>query len=344
MVQQLRIALAHAARQPDLRPPLVGRGVQGAAPAPARRRAARLVLRLDDLDASIAERGDQALEVDARPAGTPQGERCVDEDADALSLDCTDLPHVVVIPAGPGEAQLGRVADLVDAIARHEPRAPAAILVVDDEPPRRFPAGVTVVPNPRNGRGIGTLGGTCAATFAGLAWAHANHPGAWVLRLDTDAAVIGPYAARVEERLGPGDGILGSCHVTCNGERRDVSAIAREVKRHRRPVWAFVHPPRRPGYVRRAEPRTRGILRAASGMGYAPGEHCIAAAVRGWLDAPERYIDQRLGDDMLLGAMCRAAGLQLRDATDIFGIAHRGLPDTPENLVRRGFAVIHSVK
>jgi hypothetical protein len=268
------------------------------------------------------------------------------------------LPHVVVIPAGPGEAQLGRVADLASAIARHEPHAPAAILVVDDDPARRFPAGVTAIPNPRRGRGIGTLGGTCAATFAGLAWAHANHPGAWVLRLDTDADVIGPYAARVEARLTPGDGILGSCHITCNGERRDVSQIAREVRRHARPVWAFAHPPRRGwvGLVRPAEPRTRAIIRAARAQGYAPGEHCIAAgcaitpalieaiALRGWLERPERYINQRLGDDMLLGAMCRAAGLQLRDATDIFGIAHVGLPDTPENLVARGFAVIHSVK
>jgi hypothetical protein len=266
------------------------------------------------------------------------------------------LPHVVVIPAGSGEAQLGRVADLVGAIARHEPHAPAAILVVDDEPPRRFAPGATAIPNPRRGRGIGTLGGTCAATFAGLAWAHANHPGAWVLRLDTDAAVIGPYAERVEQRLQPGDGILGSCHITCNGDRRDVSAIAREVRRHARPVWAFAHPPRRPGYVRPAEPRTRAIIRAAQRAGYTPGEHCIAAgcaispaliaaaSARGWLDAPERYIEQRLGDDMLHGAMSRAAGLALRDATDIFGISHVGLPDTPDNLVRRGFAVVHSIK
>lgn len=268
------------------------------------------------------------------------------------------MPHVVVIPAGPGEAQLGRVADLVAAIARHEPRAPAAILVVDDEPPRRFVDGTVVIPNPRRGRGIGTLGGTCAATFAGLAWAHANHPGAWVLRLDTDADIIGPYAQRVEERLQPDDGILGSCHVTCNGERRDVSRIGREVWRHSMPVWAFRRPPRWKwaGRVRPADSRTRGIIRAAMRSGYAPGEHCIAAgsaitpalinaaATRGWLKHPARYINQRLGDDMLLGAMCRAAGLQLRDATDIFGIAHRGLPDTRANLKARGFAVIHSVK
>lgn len=269
------------------------------------------------------------------------------------------MPHVVVIPAGPGEEELARVADLVAAIRALERRAPAAILVIDDAPrPRAWPAGVASIPNPRSGRGIGTLGGTSAATLAGLAWAHEHHPGAWVLRLDTDALVIGPYAERVEALLEPGTGILGSCHVTCNGQRRDVSAIGREVRRHARPVWAFAHPPRRrwAGMLRPAEPRTRAIIREARAHGYAPGEHCIAAgcaisapfiaaaAQRGWLTDPRRWIEQRLGDDMLLGAMVRATGLSLTDATDVFGLAHVGLPDTPQRLTERGFAVIHSLK
>jgi hypothetical protein len=268
------------------------------------------------------------------------------------------LPHVVVIPAGPGEEELARVGDLVAAIRALEPQAPAAVLVVDDAPPRTWPAGTVVIANPRGGRGNGTLGGTCAATLAGLAWAHAHHPGAWVLRLDTDALVIAPYVARVEAALRPDTGILGSCHVTCNGQRRDVSRIGREVRRHARPVWTFARPPRRrwAGMVRPAEPRTRAIIHEARAHGYAPGEHCIAAgcaisaafvaaaAQRGWLEDPRRWIEQRLGDDMLLGAMVRATGLQLVDATDIFGLAHVGLPDAPERLAARGFAVIHSLK
>lgn len=268
------------------------------------------------------------------------------------------MPHVVVIPAGPGEDEPARVADLVAAIGACEPAGPAAILVVDDAPPRAWPAGVTAIPNPRRGRGIGTLGGTSAATLAGLAWAHEHHPGAWVLRLDTDALVIGPYAERVAARLTPGVGILGSCHVTCNGQRRDVRAIGREVRRHARPVWLFARPPRRgrAGMVRRADPRLRAIIADARQAGYEPGEHCIAAgcaispafvraaAARGWLADPRRWIEARLGDDMLLGAMTRAAGLGLVDATDVFGIQHVGLPDTPERLEQRGFAVIHSLK
>jgi hypothetical protein len=263
---------------------------------------------------------------------------------------------VVAIPAGPGPEDVARVADLVDALRACEPRAPEAVVVVDDASPRPWPAGVTAIPNPRRGRGIGTLGGTCAATFAALAHAHEHHPGAWVLRIDADALVVGPYADAIEEAWRPGDGVLGSCSRTCNGEPRDVSWWAREVARHERRVWAFAHPPRRPFYVRPAHPRVRGVLLAARAAGYRPGEHCIAAGcaisaplvaalhARGWLERPQDWIHARLGDDIALGAMARACGLGLRDLPSVFGLRHVGLPDTPQRLLDRGFAVVHSVK
>lgn len=274
---------------------------------------------------------------------------------------------VVVIPVAAGALDHARVADLLAALAACEPRV-ADVLIVDDEggrhpAPRTWapptPPGalrVTVIANPRRGRGIPSLGGTTAATLAALAWCHAERPGAWVLRLDADALVIGPFVAAVEAALAPGDGILGSCHRTCNGDRRDVRAIGAEVARHRRAVWRWRHPPRRPWWIRPADPFVRAVLADAARAGYAPGEHCIAAgcaispaligalAARGWLADPARWLHARLGDDMVLGAMTRACGLALRDLPAVFGLTHRGLPDRPERLRARGFAIIHSVK
>ncbi|WP_354699258.1 hypothetical protein DSM112329_04969 [Paraconexibacter sp. AEG42_29] len=281
-------------------------------------------------------------------------------------------PFVVAIPVAAGTVDHARVADLLASIAAHEPRA-TDVLIVDDEggrapAPRSWPHPsspsrppgaaftVSVLPNPRRGRGIPSLGGTTAGTLAALAWAHARRPGAWVLRLDADALVIGPFADAIDAALQPGDGILGSCHRTCNGNVRDVGAIAAEVARHRRPVWAWRHPPRRPWWIRPADPHVRDVLRGAARSGYVPGEHCIAAgcaispalvgalAARGWLDDPTRWLHARLGDDMVLGAMTRACGLALRDLPAVFGITHRGLPDSPPALRERGFAIIHSVK
>lgn len=263
---------------------------------------------------------------------------------------------VVAIPVGPAEADVGRTHDLLAALRAHEPRA-QRVVVVDDAPGGRpWPAGVAVVPNPRAGRGIGTLGGTCTATLAGLAWAHANAPGAWVLRLDTDALVIGPFVEAIEAAWQDGDGVLGSCHRTCNGERRDLSSWDSWVRRHAHPVWLWRHPPRRLRYVQPAIPVVRRAVREALAQGYTPGEHCIAAgcaisapmldamAQRGWLDAPRRWLNTLLGDDIMLGIMARALGLELRDLHNVFGLKHIGLADTPERLVERGFAVVHSVK
>ena len=266
-------------------------------------------------------------------------------------------PAAALVPAGPGRAEHDRVLDLLDALEAHEPGLREIVIVDDDRRPRSaWPVNVDVIANPRKGRGIGTLGGTVAGTLAGLARVHRVAPGAWVLRLDADALVIGPVVARVEAAWRPGDGILGSCSRTCNGEPRDVRRWSGEVRRHARPVWAWRRPPRRPWYVRPADPSVRAVLLEARAAGYAAGEHCLAAgcavsaalvsalSARGWLARPERWLGARLGDDIVLGAMSRACGLALRDCHAIFGVKHVGLADAPPRLLERGFAVVHSTK
>lgn len=263
---------------------------------------------------------------------------------------------VVAIPVGPTATDAERARDLIVSLRAHEPRTRRIVLVDDAPEPREWPAAVDAIPNPRGGRGIGTLGGTCTATLAALAWAHANVPGAWVLRLDTDALVIGPFADAVDAAWRTGDGVLGSCRLTPNGEPRDISTWARTVRRHRGRIWRWVRPPRRLRHVQRAVPVVRQVLREAIVRQYDPGEHCIAAgcaisaalveraAEAGWLEDPRAWLNTRLGDDIMLGMMARALWLDLRDLHAVFGVKHVGLADTPEGLADRGFAVIHSVK
>lgn len=263
---------------------------------------------------------------------------------------------VVAIPVGPSEQEAERARDLIVSLRAHEPRARRIVLVDDSLEPREWPVGVAVIPNPRAGRGIGTLGGTCTATLAALAWAHENAPGAWVLRLDSDALVIGPFANAVDGAWRQGDGVLGSCRQTPNGEPRDLGPWARTVRKHRRRVWLWLKPPRRLRYLQRSIPVVRRAVRDAIVRQYEPGEHCIAAgcaisaeliqraAEQSWLDDPRAWLNTRLGDDIMLGIMARALWLDLRDFHAVFGVKHVGLADTPEGLAERGFAVIHSVK
>lgn len=204
--------------------------------------------------------------------------------------------------------------------------------------------------NPRRGRGIGTLGGTCAGTLAALRyWAEAA-PGAHVVRLDSDALVIAPFAERV--RIPQGAGIVGSCRTTPDGERRDVAWWAETVRAHRRAVWAWKRPPLPGRFVMRADPLAREVARAAR----EPGVHCMAAGcvltapfvaalhARGWLERPERWVRTFFGDDVLLGAMAQALGFALVDDHAVFGLKHVGLLDEPARLQERGFGVVHSLK
>jgi hypothetical protein len=276
----------------------------------------------------------------------------------------------VAIPVAPGPAEAARAEDLLASLRVYEPDVPRIVLV-DDEPGGRRLEGlragdrVAVIPNPRGGRGIGTLGGTCTATLAALVWVHAHAPGAHCVRLDTDALVIAPFAEKIAGALEARSnaGVVGSYDRTCNGEPRDFSSWAGVARTHARPIWTWRHPPRRGRYVQVAVGgrlgAVRGEVRAALANGYAPGEHCLAAAcvvtarmidgmaTAGMLDDPTRWLNTRFGDDIMLGVQARALGHELVGMVDDgepFGLRHIGLADTPERLVARGFSFIHSVK
>ncbi len=258
---------------------------------------------------------------------------------------------VVAIPVGPGEREAARAHEAIASVREHEPRV-ECVVVVADEPQRAFDAD-EVVANPRTGRGLGSMGPTCAATLCALRWAHAVAPGRWVLRLDADARIVVPFAARVERALAahPEAGVLGACDHTPAGEPRDFSSWVPFVRKHRRAVTAWRDG--RPHVV--AAPRVARVVRGGLAAGLEPGRHCVAggcavsgafigaAAREGLLDDPAGWAGARLGDDVMLGLMAASLGYELRDC-EIFGVWHRTLPDAPERLAQRGFAVVHPVK
>lgn len=270
------------------------------------------------------------------------------------------------MPAGPGEREPARVRDLLDALRAWEPAA-GPVLVVDDaaQAGRSFGCAhrfVEVVANPRDGRGVGTFGGVCAATLLGLRWAAERRPGAAVLRLDADALVIGPFADRVRAALAadPRAGVLGACERTPGGAPRDVSAWAAMVRRHAAPVWLWRAAPhvRQALWGRNAAVR-REVRAGLRAPGYRPGAHCMAAAcvvapamvramaAAGLLGDPLRWRDARIGDDVMLGLQAAALGFRLRGMVadgEPFGLRHVGLADTPQALIERGFAFVHSLK
>lgn len=277
-------------------------------------------------------------------------------------------PLPVVVPVGPGPGEETRVVDLLASLHHHEPDA-GPVLLVDDAPQQRraWPASqpgraVEVLPNPREGRGVGTFGGVCAATLLGLRWARSRAPGEPVLRLDTDALVIAAFARSVRAAVvgDPKAGVLGACRRTPDGQLRDVRAWAAMVRRHARPLWLWRTAPHVQRALNGRNAAVRREVRAGlRSRGYMPGAHCMAAAcvvtprmaqamaAAGMLDDPLRWVDARIGDDVMLGLQAAALGFELRGMVadgEPFGLRHIGLADTPQRLVDRGFAFIHSLK
>jgi hypothetical protein len=155
-------------------------------------------------------------------------------------------------------------------------------------------------------------------------------------------------------------GVLGSFERTCTGAPRDWSGWQRPLARVARPVrvlplrgrgrlprLVFKHRPQRAAI--------RWVLAAARTHGYVPGAHCLGGAYAVAPDLLHRrelldwrpWVGTRLGEDVVLGLLCHAAGLRMAglvDEGDPFALAWRGLPGPPPWLLERRHAIVHSVK
>ena len=261
----------------------------------------------------------------------------------------------VVIPVGPDPVE-EFVRDTVLSVLGW--CAPDARVVLVDDSAGPVPARVAAaLPRtqvvPVRGAPSGIHGGLYLAVGRGFHLARTLDPRV-VLRLDSDAVVVGPQpeadAARYFDAH-PEVGLLGSYRVTVTGGQRSFAWAAGQLQQETRRRQRSLHDLRRARALRR-------IARQAARHGYEPGEHALAAASffsRACLDALcdsglldlEALRSSGLVDDHLTGVVVRSLGFALGDfAPDPHpvGVAWKGLPLPPEELLARGKKVVHSVK
>lgn len=272
-----------------------------------------------------------------------------------------------------------RLRDLVEALACHE-APPWRLWLMDDcDPPRPLhdllrpllPDGAELrVEVPRHDRlrrrryaltEDRFLAGT---TMTGLRAIADAGPAPVVLKIDTDALVIAPFAVRLASLLAdhPEVGLLGACRWTPNGTPRDLSDHARFVRLIRRPP-RFGRTPREiwRWWKRCHDPLLRPVRRTierAFAHGYELAEHALGGGLAlrgdvlrrnrrdGLLD-PAAWDAVDFTDDVMIGLLCRAAGRTLRDDVEpggVFGVRYIGLPFLPDELVQKRYAIIHSLK
>jgi hypothetical protein len=105
--------------------------------------------------------------------------------------------------------------------------------------------------------------------------------------------------------------------------------------------------------------RRRSLIQAAVRGGYRKGEfvqgggHAFSAALlraaasRRLLDDAFLFFHTRIPDDVVLTILCYAVGLVALDYNgpgEVFAVIQTGLPDSPDALVRDGYAIAHSIK
>ncbi len=219
--------------------------------------------------------------------------------------------------------------------------------------------------HPRKGEGQGVWGGLAEGILLGLDRIATCEPDAsMVLKIDTDALVIGPFADKADQFFSdhPNVGLIGLYDRHCSGEPRSFWPWNRAMLNYALPIGTA----RTPTGRRRLRwqmfnnfGRQRRILRRARANGYAWGEHCLGGAYllrgntvrdmqrHGLLSAPEFWRPSLVGEDVVVAAYAKAAGWDLAGhaATgEIFGIEYTGLPFLPEELNARQYSVIHSIK
>ena len=269
-----------------------------------------------------------------------------------MSSDLDRVRIVVVIPVGPSSEH---VWDTLESVRAFIDPSRAVILLNDTgsgalaASAARFPD-VYVLSAPV--RGGGTYGRLWVNTAGCYAWACARFRFDVLLRMDTDALILGPGiedAALRRLQECPGTGLLGSFRTGPDGGARDFTWAGNTLRREAG-LLGWRHP--------RLRSRLRTLTREAAKSGYLPGEHALGGALihsaeavrtlasRGFLDLPEMAAS-RLGDDMICALLTMAAGFRIGDfgrPGEPLALRWIGLPDHPDALLAGSALITHSVR
>jgi hypothetical protein len=278
------------------------------------------------------------------------------------------LPLCLLIPAGPGAIELARVSDLLEACAAYADLPLCAVIINDgndagalEHAGRMRSIATTVLTNARNGRGNWWSGGLSMALVDALLWIARNRPCRGVLRLDSDALVINPCAARIAGFFirDPDIGMLGNFdsvsglpvpagHIMTTRLYWRSKRVSRdrELKKVILSFWGW----------RR---RIRLLINRAVRNGYVLGDWCQGGAYalspeflrRLAADPsfarPRDFLPIDFGEDVLMALITYALQLKIHYTSGparIFASKWKGLFDAPEALARAGHGVIHSIK
>ncbi len=261
---------------------------------------------------------------------------------------------VVIVPVGTRE-NTDYLCDTLESVRFYSDPCHKVILVDDsgsgawESLKRPFPEIIIL----RNKKSFGLQGGLYFSLSGAYRYAVENFLFEVLLKLDSDALIIGRRAEDEAIRYfreSPDVGLIGSYKVRCDGGIRNFSGPGRQILRDMG-LWGLISNPKR-------SIATRRIVSKALKNGYEMGEHCLGGAYflsfscltklyqEGLLSRVE-FLGSRVGEDAIFGLLLRSVGINLGDfvtGDKPMCLTWRGLPYSPEELVAREKKVIHSTR
>jgi hypothetical protein len=299
----------------------------------------------------------------------------------------SDPTVTVVIPLGPGDKDIVRTADILDAIRIHEPLVTDVILMDDDDTrtdlPQRFPSTparrIHVLRPTHDPKSEPLYGGLTRSIFEMFAHALRHTTSPYILRFDTDAHIIAPFARRLHtERLrhehatGQKTGVIGCIHTGPDNKPRPLQPWNYVHDILRKPLSPWLRSPRSGNltpYFHVGLTPTRQIIRRrinqalSNGyqLGVTPmgGAYAVTRELLQQLDSmnalSEGYAWEflKVPEDAVFAVYTYAAGFTMADSHrpaqngtpgDIFAVLWQSLHTDPDSTVKQGYAIVHSVK
>jgi len=271
---------------------------------------------------------------------------------------------VILIPIGP-DCQIRFIADTIESIYFY--MSPSSKVILVDDSMKKTGNDIlqqfnnvdviTIQGGVRGRPNYGLLAGLYLSLSKGLKLAYEKYDFDVLLRMDTDALVIGSNPdddAIAEFARDPNLGLIGSFRVDCRGNLRGYGSTIDTLNESLRLKELLKHPRSRfPGWF-----YWKSFYSKAIKNGYQPGDQCQGGAYfmsyecvkrLYQMDLLERYDLQwiNLHEDQIFGLLTYVTGLKLGDfATGDYpmGIKHQGLPWHPEELIKRGKKITHSTR
>jgi hypothetical protein len=261
---------------------------------------------------------------------------------------------VIVIPIGP-KVEPEFIIDTVESIIYYTESIYKIILVDDSqtgigtEVQQQFPDSDLIF-TPRN---YGRNGGLYLTLSLAFRYAIIHYHFSALLKIDTDALVIGPQPEKEAISLfknKPGIGMAGQYGLAYNGEPWDISWPRSRIIAGTS-TWRYIHRPVANWILRKVYKRalTKGYITGESVFGgaYFMSEPCLLALYEEGFLPESRLGTLSLEEDHIFSLLVKAIDFQLADLSAgqlPFGCSWRGLPNAPDQLLLTGKKIIHSTR